>query len=89
MRQPLLVVSPFARRNYVDSALTTQASVVRFVEDNWLGGESVGGGSDDATAGTLDGMFQFRSPSGPRLFLNPSSGEPVSGHGWSSYSRKP
>jgi phospholipase C len=89
MRQPLLVVSPFARRNYVDSALTTQASVVRFVEDNWLGGESVGGGSDDATAGTLNGMFQFRSPSDPRLFLNPSSGEPVSGHGWSSYGRNP
>ncbi len=85
MRQPLLVVSPYARRNYVDSALTTQASVVRFIEDNWLGGESVGGGSDDASAGTLDGMFQFRWPSGPRLFLNPSTGESV---GWSSDVRK-
>ncbi len=82
MRQPLLVVSPYARRNYVDSALTTQASVVRFIEDNWLGGTSVGGGSDDATAGTLDGMFQFNRPSDPRLFLNPSTGEPVGGRSW-------
>jgi phospholipase C len=81
MRQPLLVISPYARRNYVDSALTTQASVVRFVEDNWLGGKTVGGGSDDATAGTLDGMFQFNRPTDPRLFLNPSTGEPVGGSG--------
>jgi phospholipase C len=88
MRQPLLVISPYARRNYVDSALTTQASVVRFVEDNWLGGKSVGGGSDDAVAGTLNGMFQFSRPSDPPLFLNPSTGEPEYGNGWNSYSKK-
>jgi len=89
MRQPLLVVSPYSRVNYVDSALTTQSSIVQFVEDNWLGGESVGGSSDDATAGSLDGMFDFRRPSAQRLFLNPSTGEPTGGgwDGWSSHSR--
>ena len=38
MRQPLLVISPFSKSNYVDSTLTTQASVVQFIEDNWLAG---------------------------------------------------
>ena len=33
---PLLVVSPFAKRNFVDHTLTDQTSVLRFVEDNWL-----------------------------------------------------
>ncbi len=35
-RMPLLVVSPFAKRNHVDHTLTDQTSVLRFVEDNWL-----------------------------------------------------
>jgi phospholipase C len=87
MRQPLLVISPYSRVNYVDSELTTQSSIVRFIEDNWLGGESVGGASDDATAGTLDGMFDFRHPTARPLFLNPSTGEPIGrwSGGWSSY----
>jgi phospholipase C len=86
MRQPLLVISPYSRVNYVDSAMTTQSSIVQFIEDNWLGGESVGGGSDDATAGSLDGMFNFRRPDARPLFLNPSTGEQVGGWGgWNSW----
>jgi phospholipase C len=90
MRQPLLVISPYSRVNYVDSALTTQSSIVQFIENNWLGGEGVGGGSDDATAGSLDGMFDFRHPGAQRLFLNPSTGEPIGGGwgGWSSYIKR-
>ena len=34
-RQPLLVISPWARRNSVDHGLTDQASILRFIEDNW------------------------------------------------------
>ena len=34
-RLPLLVVSPWARSNYVDHTLTDQSSIIRFVEDNW------------------------------------------------------
>ena len=37
-RMPLLVVSPFAKRNFVDHTLTDQTSVLRFIEDNWLDG---------------------------------------------------
>ncbi len=53
-RQPLLVVSPYAKTNYVDHTLTDQTSVTKFIEDNWLGGERIGQGSFDAIAGTLD-----------------------------------
>ncbi|HYM97366.1 MAG TPA: alkaline phosphatase family protein, partial [Candidatus Sulfotelmatobacter sp.] len=49
-RQPLLVISPFARRNFVDGTLTDQSSIVRFIEDNWSTGR-VAGGSLDAQAG--------------------------------------
>jgi phospholipase C len=33
-RQPLLVISPFAKTNFVDHTLTDQSSVLRFIEDN-------------------------------------------------------
>jgi phospholipase C len=80
-RLPLLAISPYAKANYVDSTFTTQTSIVRFIEDNWLGGERVGGGSADATTGTLDNMFDFARPLAGegRLFLNESTGEPAVG----------
>jgi phospholipase C len=75
-RQPLLVISPFAKQNYVDNTLTTQSSVVRYIEDNWLGGERVGGGSEDASSGTLEEMFDYHQLPFRRLFLEPETGEP-------------
>ncbi len=81
-RQPLLVISPFARRNFVDNTLTTQASVVKFIEDNWLGGQRLGNGSTDALTGSLNNMFDFTQPEGRfggTLFLDPSTGEPMFG----------
>ena len=69
-RQPLLVVSPYAKVNYVDHTLTDQSSVTRFIEDNWLGGERIGQGSFDAIAGTLDHMFDWKA-STPALMLDP------------------
>jgi phospholipase C len=79
-RQPLLVVSPWAKHNYVDGTLTDQSSVVRFIEDNWLGGNRLGAGAVDATAGPLDNLFQFGRRGGPpnrALYLDPSTGEPT------------
>ncbi len=59
-RLPLLVVSPFAKTNYVDHTLTDQTSILRFIEDNWLDGERIQpGGSFDTIAGTLENMFEF------------------------------
>ncbi len=59
-RLPLLVISPYAKRNFVDHTLTDQSSILRFVEDNWLGGQRIGEGSFDVFAGPLDNMFDFR-----------------------------
>ncbi len=73
-RLPLLVVSPFAKKNYVDHTLTDQTSVLRFIEDNWLGGERVGGGSFDAIAGPITGMFDFAHPDARPYLLNDSTG---------------
>lgn len=73
-RLPLLVVSPFARKNYVDHTLTDQTSVLRLIEDNWLGGERVGGGSFDAIAGPMTGMFDFAHPDARPYLLNDSTG---------------
>ena len=75
-RLPMMVISPYAKTNYVDSTLSSQASIVTFIEDNWLGGERIPG-SYDAVAGTLDNMFDFRGRDMSRLILNPATGEPV------------
>ena len=48
-RLPFLVISPWARANHIDHAQISLASVVRFIEDNWLKGQRLGGGSFDAT----------------------------------------
>jgi phospholipase C len=78
-RLPLLVISPWAKVNYVDHTLTDQTSILRFVEDNWLGGARLGQGSFDAIAGSIDGMFDFGSgPSLDRLRLDEATGEPSS-----------
>ena len=78
-RLPLLVISPWARVNMVDHTLTDQSSITRFVEDNWLAGQRLGGGSFDAIAGPLDNMFDFTKPyvSDRRLILDEETGEPV------------
>src|SRR6266849_1504175 len=58
-RQPLLVVSPWARQNFVDHSVTDQSSVLRFIEDNWLQGQRIGGGSFDAITNSITQMFDF------------------------------
>jgi phospholipase C len=77
-RQPFLVISPYARSNFVDHTLITQASVLRFIEDNWLNGVRIGGGSFDATAGDIRGMFDFTGTvRAPTLLLDDSLGTPT------------
>lgn len=83
-RLPLLVISPWAKRNFVDHTLTDQTSILRFVEDNWLGGERIGQGSFDAIAGAIDRMFDFKREAyfdNSPYILDPSTGEVVGG-GW-------
>ena len=76
-RQPLLVISPWARSNFVDHTTTDQTSVLRFIEDNWLGGQRIGQGSFDAIANSITQMFDFQAPKNSgRLYLDPNTGEP-------------
>jgi phospholipase C len=80
-RLPLIVISPNTRQNYVSSNLTDTASVIKFIEDNWLGSERIGDGSYDASAGSLDapgGVLDFNGiPNLNTLILNPTTGEVV------------
>ncbi|MDA8415695.1 MAG: alkaline phosphatase family protein [Betaproteobacteria bacterium] len=77
-RIPLLVISPWVRTNYVDHTLLTQTSILRFIEDNWLGKERLGHGSFDAAAPPLNSVFDFsRTTPSPPLLLDEEWGTPV------------
>jgi phospholipase C len=76
-RQPLLVISPWARQNHVDHNLTDQSSILQFIEDNWGLGR-IGNQSSDGIAGPLWGLFDFNREGSraPELLLNPLTGTP-------------
>jgi len=73
-RQPLLVISPWAKVNFVDHSVTDQSSVIRFIEDNW-GLPRIGNGSRDAIAGSLLNMFDFSQNGCHKVFLDPDTGK--------------
>jgi phospholipase C len=72
-RLPMLVVSPYAKVNFVDHTTTDQSSAIRFIEDNWSLGR-VGGGSFDEIAGPLTNMFDFHHLHTAPLLINPNTG---------------
>ena len=83
-RIPMLVISPYARQNFVDRTVTSQTSIIRFIEDNWLKGARIGQGSFDAATNSIASMFSFGAGKGkhgdhlaPPLFLDPVTGEVV------------
>jgi phospholipase C len=77
-RLPLLVISPWAKANYIDNTLTDQSSVSRFVEDVFLSSQRLPVGSYDASSGTLMNMFNFTTaaapPSATPVYISPSTG---------------
>ncbi|MBV8966785.1 MAG: alkaline phosphatase family protein [Mycobacteriaceae bacterium] len=75
-RLPLLVISPYARANFVDHTLTDQTSILRFIEDNWNLGR-IGNHSYDERAGPLTGLFDFTAPPRRPLSLDQHTGTPV------------
>ena len=76
-RLPLLVISMWSKSNFVDHSLTDQASILRFVEDNWSLGR-IGDQSMDAMAGSLISMFSFSNAQRPgTLILDPQTGAPT------------
>jgi phospholipase C len=89
-RMPFIVISPFAKENFVDHTVTDQSSVVRFIEDNWSLGR-IGNFSFDKYAGIVLNMFDFDGSyrrghqyqyQGRHLILDPHTGEPVPGQCW-------
>jgi phospholipase C len=84
-RLPMLVVSPYAKSNYVDHDLSNQASTINFVEYNW-GLPGIAGSFDQAQSKVdhanhvpfdLAGMFQFGPHQNSALPLSPVTGQPV------------
>jgi phospholipase C len=82
-RVPLVVISPYARRNTVDHNLSDQASMLNFIEFNW-GLSGIPGSADQALAAPdaaegvpfdLAGMLQFKGKASGKLFLNPVTGQ--------------
>jgi phospholipase C len=76
------VISPYTKANSVSSNTINTASVVKFIEDNWLHGQRIAG-SYDATSGSLDahgGVLDFHGkPNFTPVILNPTTGAVVSG----------
>lgn len=82
-RIPMLIVSPWAKKNALDSTVVDQSSVSKFIEDTFLSGQRIGGGSFDSIAGSLNNMFDFSSSNIPNsnvVLLNPLTGAVTSGN---------
>jgi phospholipase C len=84
-RLPFMVISPWARSNFIDHTVTDQTSSLRFIEINWdLGfidgttlpqGQSLGSFSFDQLAGSILNMFDFDDrPNLSPLILDPYTG---------------
>ena len=81
-RLPLIVISPYAKQNYIDHRATDQSSILRFIEDNWDLGR-IGNDSSDVKAGRLNGLFDFDdSHKAPKLILDPLTGEVLAPEGF-------
>ena len=84
-RLPMLVISPYARINHVDSDLTDQASIINFIEYNWQMPGIPGSadqvlsklGRNEGIPFDLAGMFDIKHPHAEKLILNPATGEPA------------
>jgi phospholipase C len=75
-RLPILVISPWARENFVDHTILDQTSIIHFIEDNWLDSQRIGNGSFDAISNSIESMFDFdheREDCG-LLILDPTTG---------------
>jgi hypothetical protein len=73
-RLPFLIISPYAKVNYVDHSVTDQTSIIRFIEDNWDLGR-IGNQSFDVKAGSILNMFNSTTNHhAPKLFLDNSTG---------------
>lgn len=84
-RQPFMVVSPYAKSNFISHKVSDQSSVLKFIEDNFKTGsipDTLGQESFDAIANPVNDMFDFDNHGGtPKVCLDPTSGKVVSPSG--------
>ncbi len=85
-RLPFMVLSPYAKQNFVDHTVTDQTSSLRFIETNWKldfidgpdalePGQQLGQGSFDHLAGSILNMLDFDdAPNLTTLILDPTTG---------------
>jgi phospholipase C len=83
-RLPMLVISPWAKTNYVDNDPSDQSSIINFIEYNWRL-PAIPGSFDQALASADDaehvpfdlaGMFDFKHASDAPVFpLDPATGQ--------------
>jgi phospholipase C len=83
-RLPLMVISPWAKKNVIDSTVTDQSSITRFIEDTFASSARIGNGSFDSIAGPLTNMFDFSNGAAPPnpnvVLLNPATGQVTTGN---------
>jgi phospholipase C len=72
----MLLLSPWARPNTVDSRTMSTDAILRFIEDRFAGGQRIASGSLDNVAGSVNSAFQSSTPHLTPLVLSPSTGEP-------------
>jgi len=87
-RLPFIVISPWAKENFVAHSVTDQTSSLAFIEANWNLGlidgptaPSSGQASFDRVSGSILNMFDFDDhPRQERIFLDPNSGKIIGGN---------
>ncbi len=82
-RLPMLLISPWAKTNYVDHTINDFTSILRFIEHNWSL-SSLGDGSFDAAGtGDLMSMFDFNAshPRNRPIYLDDQTGQVIPGPG--------
>jgi len=86
VRMPFLLISPYAKQNYVDHSLNDTTSILRFIEYNWsLGTIPDLQSFDKLTSGSILGMLDFddehHGHDNREIFLDQSTGVRIGG-GW-------
>jgi phospholipase C len=81
IRVPAIVISPYARRGFIDHQVLSSDSYLRFIEDDFLGGLRLNPSTDgrpdprpdvrEALAGNITADFNFNQKPRPPLILNP------------------
>jgi phospholipase C len=81
MRVPGIIISPYARRDYIDHAVMSQDAFVKFIEDDFLGGARLDPRTDGRPdprpdvredlpqVGNVEGAFDFSQQPRPPVLL--------------------